>query len=176
MRKLIFAIAFFLATAHVPRATAGAPAEPASVLNCTEYESPDHATDIGTLKIQLDANGNAASISIQRSQFEKDAPLTAVLDRSNSIIQHEILPGDVTGRDEDGTVMYNWGISKIETIDAKSVAVHLHLRLHDHMYGGWPGSSGSYEVRGTTLDTESHSFDCAGPFRVPYRKWQAEDL
>ena len=141
-------------------------------IECLEQATEDVGVDVGSIKITLGSDGKAESILIKRAKTESSEAFELNLDQKNAQITHEVGEGVVTDIDEETKKpIYNWGIPKIETIEAKSDRVSFSLKINDHLYSGWPGSHADYEVDGKKSDSTLHILSCKGQLKFPMSKY-----
>lgn len=145
----------------------------ANHIRCSETMDDESGNwpQVGSLTIQLDANGNATTISYLRKRTKTNPAINLQLNKNNAVIIHDIQLNRVEEIDEETKEpIYAWGIKDVETIDAKSASmgIELNIKINDHSYSGVPGSLITLKSKSLNLPHENESVmtHCEGKLRV----------
>jgi hypothetical protein len=147
-------------------------AQKSGSIHCEEFNlgGNDDGSDqhIANIDVKLDRHGEVVSVQVDRVKADDNEAFKLTFDHLNSQILHNIVSGKVIDTDEDTKKpIYDWGIEKIEMIDAQNEKDGIHMMLNDHTYSGTPGSSFVYTVNGKKVASSPNFMNCSGQLQLP---------
>jgi len=172
--KSLTSLTFVLALLIVSAANAKQPQEKKlGSINCAEQSDVSEGDGgiLGEVDIKLDGGDQVVEIKVKRTKTDTQEAVKLVFNAKNSKFKHETIPGKVMDTDEEThQPIYDWGIEKIEMIEAESADGNkIRLHLNDHNYAGTPGTTVFYTVNGKSFDSgsEGNMAICDGKMRFP---------
>ena len=143
-------------------ALAKKPAPKENKITCYESQPEGDDSNVGgKYVVTLDAKGKAIKVDIERKASHGLAVLNASVDLDGGRIKHGV---ESTG--EPGRGAYESVLATSANGDS------IEVRINDHSYSGWKGSSFLLKVGGKTVDTLDigHHGSCDGPIMFPDQK------
>jgi len=140
-----------------------------SETNMNDSEDGEGSITLAKVMVQLDAAGKAVSLKIDRAASDGMPAINSKFTAENDSINHTV----------EQQESENTNITDVETILARNQSGDVvHLKVNDHMYSGWSGSTLEIAFGGKTFSTgeAGNSVSCTGQVKFSAGRDSLEGL
>lgn len=137
--------------------------------NMNDSEDGSESRALAKVMVQLDASGKAVSLKIDRDASGEMPAIHSKFTAENDSIAHTVEQQEPE----------NTNITDVETILARNQSGDVvHLKVNDHMYSGWAGSTLEIAFGGKTFSTSEagNSVSCTGQVKFDAGYDSLDDL